>query len=161
MKKILLLVFSLVVSAVFADNLLKNPSFEIQKEAQSNRPETWTCLNEKNLPDTYSFEEKEVFNGKRAVKISNKTTKLALWMQSHLGAELKKIPAGTEMELSAFVRSVDNDAVARIYLEALKAKRLFITTSKVSPDSWTKLSVRFKIEDIGCKQSFYRACSRN
>ena len=148
MKKILSFIFCSLAVSLFASNLLENPSFEIQKEAQSNRPETWSALNEKNLPDTYSFEEKEVFNGKRAVKISNKTNKLALWMQSHLGAKLKKLPVGTEMELSAFVRSVDTDATARIYLESFKAKRLFITTSKVSPDEWTKLSVRFKIEDI-------------
>ena len=106
MKKIISFLICLLTVQLFASNLLENSSFEIQREANSARPETWTALNEKNLPDTYSFEEKDVFSGKRAVKISNKSGKLALWMHSHLGAKLKKLPAGTEMELSAFVRSV-------------------------------------------------------
>lgn len=148
MKKIISLLLLLTASAVFASNLLENSSFEIQQEIRSSRPESWTALNEKNLPDTYSFEEKTVFNGKRAVKISNKSGKMALWIHSHLGEKLKKLPVGTEMELAAFVRSEGGDARARIYLESFKAKRLFINTQKVTPDGWTKISVRFKTEKI-------------
>ena len=149
MKKIISFLICLLTVSLFASNLLENSSFEIQREANSARPETWTALNEKNLPDTYSFEEKDVFSGKRAVKISNKSGKLALWMHSHLGAKLKKLPSGTEMELSAFVRSVKGSATARIYLESFKAKRLFITTQKIAEeDGWSKISVRFKTEDI-------------
>ena len=149
MKKIISFLICLLTVQLFASNLLENSSFEIQREANSARPETWTALNEKNLPDTYSFEEKDVFSGKRAVKISNKSGKLALWMHSHLGAKLKKLPSGTEMELSAFVRSVKGSATARIYLESFKAKRLFITTQKIAEeDGWSKISVRFKTEDI-------------
>ena len=149
MKKELIFLLALATTFIFANNLLENSSFEIQREANSSRPETWTALQEKNRPNTYSFDEKNVYSGKRALKISNQSSKLSLWMHSHLGAKLKKFPVGTELEFSAFVRSLDGQATARIYFESLKAKKLFINTTKISSDdNWSKIVVRFKVEDI-------------
>ena len=150
MKKILSALLCVLTLSIFADNLFENPSFEIQREAQSSRPETWNAWSEKKLgTETYSFEEKIVFSGKRAVRIDHKNnTGMALWMHSNLGAKLKKIPAGTEMELSVMARAVSGNPAARVYLESPKAKRLFIKNERVNPDEWTKISVRFKIEDI-------------
>ena len=150
MKKIASMLMFAVCTLLTAQNLLENPSFEIQSEKQSSRPEVWSAWSEKVVgADTYSFEEKTVFSGKRALRIDHKRTGgMALWMHSHLGAKLKKLPVGTEMELSVFARAASGSATARVYLESPKAKKLYISTQKVNSDEWTKIVVRFKIEDV-------------
>ena len=150
MKRVFVCFGLLFGSLLAAQNLLENPSFEQVRENMPSRPAVWSTWGEKTVGEnTYSIEEKNVFAGKRALRINHKrTTSMALWMHSNLGAKLKAVPAGTEMELSVFARAAKGTANSRVYLEAIKAKRLFISNTKVDDESWTKIVVRFKKENL-------------
>lgn len=141
-----------LLSALSGQNILENPSFEIQSESDSSMPESWSVLKKGSFEKTHSLESKLAFSGKRSARIDNlheATAKATLiWMQKNLGEKLKRFQPGTELEFAVMVQAVDKPARIQIYFEAMKAKKLYLKTENLFPGKWTRVSVRFPKLDV-------------
>lgn len=149
--KYLLIAFFMAALSVYGSNLLQNSSFEKIDESK-NIPESWGIVKRGILHDTHSVESSVALDGKNSARIENPTniTKGAslIWMQSNLGEKLNAIAPGTDMEFSVYIRAIEKNATARVYFEAMKAKKLYLRDVKCSADKWTKVIMRFTKEDV-------------
>ena len=152
MKYAVCVCFFSMMFLVQGQNMLKNPSFEIQSEQNSSQPESWSIIKHGSFEPTHLLEEKLVFSGKRSVRIDNTlaaTEKATLiWMQSNLGEILKTIPPGTDLEFSVRAAAVEKPCSARIYFESIRAKITCLNNARLTPGRWTEIIVRFKKKDI-------------
>ena len=152
MKKIIVALLLMASNCIVWANLLKNPSFEIQREQNSDMPESWEVLKKGTFEDSHSVVENVVFSGKKAVVMTSRNPKLQkavlLWVQGNFGEQFKKIAPGTEIEYSVMATAVDAPCTARIYFESNKARKTYIKAAKLIPGKWTKISVKFKKLDM-------------
>ena len=152
MKYAVCVCFFSMMFLVQGQNMLKNPSFEIQSEQNSSQPESWSIIKHGSFEPTHLLEEKLVFSGKRSIRIDNTlaaTEKATLiWMQSNLGEILKTIPPGTDLEFSVRATAVKTPCSARIYFESIRAKITCLNNARLTPGRWTEIIVRFKKKDI-------------
>ena len=65
MKKIIVALLLMASNCIVWANLLKNPSFEIQREQNSDMPESWEVLKKGTFEDSHSVVENVVFSGKK------------------------------------------------------------------------------------------------
>lgn len=152
MKKIMSILLLLMLNGICWANLLKNPSFEIQQEANSSMPESWSVIKKGTFETSHESEEKIVFSGKRAISIHNPNPKLKkavlLWCQNGFGEQFKKIPAGTLVEYSVMATAVDKPCNVKIYFESIKFRKTHTARARVVPGKWSKISVKFKKQDM-------------
>ncbi|MBR4664748.1 MAG: hypothetical protein IKO93_12820 [Lentisphaeria bacterium] len=152
MKQLMSIIVFLAVLVLQGQNLLKNPSFEIQSEQDSAMPENWTVIKRGSFETTHSLNGKQAFSGKRSVQIDNSlpaTEKATLiWTQGNFGDALKKIPAGTDLEFSVRAAAVEKPCKVRIYFESLQAKKTYLKAAGLQPGKWTEIAVKFKKLDV-------------
>ena len=155
-KKTLLVLLITALLPVVAQNLLENSSFETV-DTQKGIPASWTVVKKGIIENTHSVDEATALDGKNAARIVNGTdmTKgVTLLYLQHLADKFAKVPAGTEVEFTVFARSTAGTSRARIYFEALKARKTVLKDFNINADEWTKLSVRFVKEDIDYGQPY-------
>ena len=118
MKYAVCVCFFLVMLLVQGQNMLKNPSFEIQSEQDSAMPESWTVIKRGSFEATHTLNGSQAFSGKRSAQIDNAlpaTAKATLiWSQGNFGEALKKIPVGTDLEFSVRAAAVEKPCSVRI-----------------------------------------------
>lgn len=147
----LILLFAVAVPGR-TQNLMDNPSFEIQEEQNADLPERWTPLKRGSMENHHRLESDFVLEGKRAARISNANPILEkaslLWLQPNLGAKLKSVPPGTEMELSVYAIALNTKSRARLYLESPSARKTFQKTAELFPGRWQQVKLKFTLEDV-------------
>ena len=152
MKPLMSITVFLAVLVLQGQNLLKNPSFEIQSEQDSAMPENWTVIRRGSFEATHSLNGSQAFSGKRSAQIDNAlpaTAKATLiWSQGNFGEVLKKIPVGTDLEFSVRAAAVEKPCSARIYFESLQAKKTYLKAARLQPGKWTEITVKFKKLDV-------------
>ncbi len=152
MKLLMSITVFLTVLVLQGQNLLKNPSFEIQSEQDSALPESWTVIKRGSFEATHSLNGEKAFSGKRSVQLDNAlpaTAKATLiWSQGNFGEALKKIPVGTDLEFSARAAAVEKPCTVRIYFESLQAKKTYLKAARLQPGKWTGITVKFKKLDV-------------
>ena len=152
MKRMMSIPVFLTALVLQGQNLLKNPSFEIQSEQDSAMPESWTVIKRGSFEDTHSMNGKLVFSGKRSAQIDNTLSATAkatlIWSQGNFGEALKKIPVGTDLEFSVRAAAVEKPCTVRIYFESLQAKKTYLKAAGLQPGKWTEITVKFKKLDV-------------
>ncbi len=143
--------FALSALAAFAQNLIRNPSFEELKDDEK-APKEWSILNPKKLQDSHSLVNDNVKDGKVAVRIKNpeqENNKAQLiWIEHISQVKLAEYKPGTKMEISLFAYAVDKPAKGRIYLESMKASKCYIAEAALTPGKWTMIKRQFNLEDV-------------
>ncbi len=149
---------ALLTLTAAAGNLLDNPSFEAADPDNPALPERWNKMQHLTLGKHHYLDDAMASDGTRSVRLENRDPAVTvqsyvLFMQDRLAAPLNRIPAGTEMELSADVRADSPDVRFRMYLEG--ATTAGAATNFISPDfsapvdRWERRVFRFKQPETG------------
>ena len=149
MLKFLNLLSVLSLLPLAAENLVKNPSFET---LSGSLPAGWQIIRRGTFENTHFVENKTVFDGKNAVGIENLNAvtgkSLLLWAQGIPEKVFEKIPAGTKMQFSAYLRAENSSAKGKIYFESVRAAKTFRVRKTIAPGAWQKITLEFVKENI-------------
>ncbi|NMA19526.1 MAG: hypothetical protein GX927_03010 [Lentisphaerae bacterium] len=140
----------LVVSLAFvhAQNVLKNPSFELVQEQYTNLPESWSTL----VPSGAVLELDNTLSvdGSNSLKIVNpnkgKVNPPATWIQHHLEEQLKPLIPSDKVEFSAYFRAVNAPCKGSFFFESSTAKKCHIRNITAEPGEWRKIELIFPLE---------------
>ena len=149
MLKFLNLFALLSLLPLAAENLVKNPSFET---LSGSLPAGWQIIRRGTFENTHFVENKTVFDGKNAVGIENLNAvtgkSLLLWAQGIPEKVFEKIPAGTKMQFSAYLRAENSSVKGKIYFESVRAAKTFRVRKIIAPGAWQKITLEFVKENI-------------
>ena len=124
--------------------MLTNASFE---ELKDGRPAGWRIIRYGLAGDTHKTETETVLDGTHAVSLENtdpRGTGMLIWGQSVPAGKFNVLPAGTWLELSAWVRAEGKPAQAKIYFESVKARKTIVKRRLISPGNWEKIVLKFE-----------------
>ncbi|MBO4344385.1 MAG: hypothetical protein J5833_01440 [Victivallales bacterium] len=136
--------------AAFAQNLIRNPSFE--ELNNDGMPKEWSVLNPKKIADSHTVMKDNARDEKTSVKLANVNPDdpeaQLIWQQYVSQVKFAECKPGTQLELSVFAYAADKPAKARIYLESIKANKTHLTERTLPANKWEKLSIRFAKADV-------------
>ncbi len=151
MKRRIATALAMAAVAAFAQNLVRNPSFE-ELNKDDAMPKEWQVLNPKNIVNSHTVVKDNARDEKTSVRISSANPDdngaQLIWQQYISKVKFAEFKAGTQLELSVFAYAVDKPARGRFYFESMKARKTHIAEQILPANKWVKLGTRFTVEDV-------------
>ncbi|MDD3952478.1 MAG: hypothetical protein PHY82_01025 [Lentisphaeria bacterium] len=150
MLKRVVVVLIVISAVIHAQNILKNPSFELVQEKDTNLPESWSKL----VPPGAVLELDKTLSvdGGNSLKIVNpnkeKVNPPAMWIQSNLEEQLKPLIPSDKVEFSAYFRATGEPCKGTFFFESSTAKKCLVKSFTAAPDRWEKIDLIFPLEEL-------------
>jgi hypothetical protein len=149
---------ALISLCALAQNVLKNPSFELVLEQQTNLPEDWSpVVSPDALEAVQELDKATALDGTNSLKICNpkveKPKTPPFWIQDKLAEALKPLVPSDKVEFSVFVRSVDAPCKGTMFFESATAHKVHTCNFLATPGSWEKFELLFPLEDRDYSQA--------